>query len=155
MKITIRTATLGDLKILREFEQALIQIERPMNPTLQQEGKIYYYDIEAQLASENSEILLAVDGNEVVGCGRGDTRKNEDQFQESHHGYIGFIYVKDSHRGKGVGQIILQGLMDKFKAEGLKEVRLNVYEENPRAIRAYEKIGFSKNMIEMTAKIDH
>ena len=59
MEINTRIASLSDLETLKAFEQALIEVERPMDDSLRQEGVIYYYDLEELITSENSDILVA------------------------------------------------------------------------------------------------
>lgn len=146
--MTIRPAKKEDLPILLDFEQKLIEAERPMDVTLKTE-KISYYDIGAYIDTENTEVVVAEIDNTIVGSGYGQIRNREDYFKQKQIGYIGFIYVKEEHRGKGVSQKVIQYLYDWFKTKNLDEVRLTVYEKNPRAIKAYEKVGFEKHLIEM------
>ena len=155
MEINTRIASLSDLETLKAFEQALIEVERPMDDSLRQEGVIYYYDLEELITSENSDILVALDEDKIIGCGYGLIKQHErDIFVTTDYGYIGFMYVKDEYRGKGVGQVILVGLNEWFKSRNMKEVRLKVYENNPKAIKAYEKAGFKKKLIEMKMNIE-
>lgn len=149
MNITTRFATLEDIETLKQFEQALIQIERPMDDTLKQQEPINYYDLEALITSENADILLALDDEHIIGCGYGAEKTHDDKFQEERYGYVGFIYVQDSYRGKGVGQVILTGLKHWFKQRNLTEIRLKVYASNAKAIKAYEAAGFSAHLLEM------
>ncbi|AXT60832.1 GNAT family N-acetyltransferase [Aquimarina sp. AD10] len=146
--MTIRPAKKEDLPILLDFEQKLIEAERPMDVTLKTE-KISYYDIGAYIDTKNTEVVVAEIDNTIVGSGYGQIRNREDYFKQKQIGYIGFIYVKEEHRGKGVSQKVIQYLYDWFKTKNLDEVRLTVYEKNPRAIKAYEKVGFEKHLIEM------
>ncbi|KZS40877.1 hypothetical protein AWE51_24705 [Aquimarina aggregata] len=146
--MTIRPAKKEDLPILLDFEQKLIEAERPMDVTLKTE-KISYYDIGAYIDTENTEVVVAEIDNTIVGSGYGQIRNRQDFFKQKQIGYIGFIYVKEEHRGKGVSQKVIQYLYDWFKTKNLDEVRLTVYEKNPRAIKAYEKVGFEKHLIEM------
>ncbi len=146
--MTIRPAKKEDLPILLDFEQKLIEAERPMDVTLKTE-KINYYDIGAYIDTKNTEVVVAEIDNTIVGSGYGQIRNREDYFKQKQIGYIGFIYVKEEHRGKGISQKVIQYLYDWFKTKNLDEVRLTVYEKNPRAIKAYEKVGFEKHLIEM------
>ena len=61
--ITTRAAIQEDLPILLEFEQGLINFERPFDPTLKDE-KISYYDIKAMILSDDvqnaSSVLVLV-----------------------------------------------------------------------------------------------
>jgi len=59
------------------------------------------------------------------------------------------MYVKPEHRGQGISQAIIKHICNWFSSKNLEEIRLTVYDQNPRAIRAYEKVGFKKHFIEM------
>ena len=145
----IRPARAEDLPTLLEFEQNIIEVERPMDSTLKTDEPISYYDIAAYIDAEDTEVVVAEDKGEIVGSGYGQIRPRKDFFKQTHLGYIGFMYVKPTHRGQGVSQMILGVLSDWFKIHDIEEVRLTVYEKNPRAVRAYEKAGFKKHLIEM------
>ncbi len=149
MEIVIRSAKKEDLPTLLDFEQKIIEAELPMDPTLKTEERINYYDIGAYITSDHTEVVVAEIDNEIVGSGYGQIRDRLDYFKQKQLGYIGFMYVKEAHRGKGVSQKIIQYLYDWFKTKDLEEIRLTVYDKNPRAIRAYEKVGFEKHLIEM------
>ncbi|GAA4277221.1 GNAT family N-acetyltransferase [Aquimarina mytili] len=149
MSIIIRTATPEDLDILLDFEQKIIEAERPMDPTLIQDQKISYYSIKDYISDNYTEVVVAEIEGEIVGSGYGQIKDRKDYFKQKQLGYIGFMYVKEAHRGKGLSQNIIQYLYDWFAHHGLEEIRLTVYDDNPRAIRAYEKVGFKKHLIEM------
>ena len=55
---SIRKATLADLPLLLEFEQALIKVERPMDRTIK-EGEVSYYDIADFIQQADTEVLVA------------------------------------------------------------------------------------------------
>jgi ribosomal protein S18 acetylase RimI-like enzyme len=63
------------------------------------------------------------------------------------------MYVRTEHRGKGVNQKILDALLDWARESGLTEVRLEVYNENQPAVRAYDKAGFTANLLEMRMEL--
>ncbi len=149
MDIKIRKATLNDLDILLNFEQQLISIERPMDVSLEQEEKINYYDISEFITSDKATLYVAINDDEIIGSGYGLIRQNKSKFAQKEHGYIGFIYVKDEYRGHRISKDIFNAIFDWFRSKNIIEVRLTVYEENPYAIKTYEKIGFKKNLVEM------
>lgn len=154
MNIKIRKATLNDLDVLLNFEQQLIDVERPMDPSLEQKKKINYFDIPEFITSDTAEMYVAIVDNKIVGCGYGLIKQNKSKFAQKKQGYIGFIFVKEEYRGKGVNKCIFEAIFNWFKTKGIIEVRLSVYEKNPRAIKAYEKIGFKKNLVEMLHYLD-
>ena len=67
---------------------------------------------------------------------------------------MGFMYVLPAHRGKGVNQKIIDTLKDWSIAQNVTEFRLQVYNDNQPAVKAYEKVGFTKLMIEMRMDVD-
>jgi ribosomal protein S18 acetylase RimI-like enzyme len=63
------------------------------------------------------------------------------------------MYVKPQYRRKGISQRVLDELISWAKSRDLDEIRLDVYDDNQNAIRAYEKRGFKKHFIEMRMEI--
>ncbi len=152
LQINYRTAKTSDLEYLYEFEQGIISAERPFDPTLK-EGKINYYDLKKMIQQDDVEIILAVLGEEIIGSGYVKIIKAKPYLKFESLAYIGFIYVKPDHRRKGISQTIIKKLIQWAKSKGMNEVRLNVYHDNDQAVRAYEKIGMKKHLIEMRMEI--
>jgi ribosomal protein S18 acetylase RimI-like enzyme len=146
--ITTRTATIADLDILLNFEQGVIQSERPFDPTLKG-GPINYYDIAAMIQSPHIEVVVAESGSEIIGSGYARIEDSKVYLKHPKHAYLGFMYVKPEYRGKGVNKKVINALQQWAVARGITEFRLDVYHDNLPAIAAYEKVGFSKHMIEM------
>ena len=59
------------------------------------------------------------------------------------------MFTLPEYRGRGVNTKIIEKLKQWSFSKGLKEIRLTVYEDNHNAIKAYEKVGFKKHIIEM------
>lgn len=146
--IIIRPAKKEDLPILLEFEQGIVKAERPMDSTLKDE-KISYYDIAAMIDAEDVEVLVAALDGKLVGSGYARIIKSEPYRKHLRHTYLGFMFVPLAHRGKGINGLIVDGLKKWSLSKGITEMKLEVYHDNPAAIRAYEKAGFSMRMVEM------
>lgn len=59
------------------------------------------------------------------------------------HGYLGIFIGETQYQSKGYGQQALRLMLrHAFTDLGLHRVYLTVLDDNPRAIRAYEKCGF-------------
>jgi RimJ/RimL family protein N-acetyltransferase len=64
------------------------------------------------------------------------------------------MFVPKEHRGNGYNQLILDALVSWCKEKGIVEIRLDVYDVNAAALRAYEKAGFKKYLINMSLRLD-
>jgi ribosomal protein S18 acetylase RimI-like enzyme len=130
------------------FEQGVISAERPFDPTLKT-GHTHYYDIEKMISAPHIELLVAELNNELIGSGYARIEDARPYNQHVQHAYLGFMYVVPQHRGKGINKMIMDALAAWSASQNITELRLDVYHANDSAIRAYEKIGFSKHMINM------
>ncbi len=147
-EITIRKATLKDLEILLKFEQGVINAERPFDRTLKTEPT-HYYDIKEMISASNVEIVVAESSRKIIGSGYARIESAKPYLKHQQHAYLGFMYVVPEFRGKGVVQKIIEVLKQWSISQRIMELRLDVYQDNLAAIKAYEKTGFSKHMIQM------
>lgn len=147
-KVNIRTATMEDLPLLLNFEQEIINAERPFDVTIK-EGTISYYDIKAIIKDPKAHIVVAEVNGKVVASGYAIPKKARHYLNHYYYAYLGFMYSDQEYRGKGINAMIVDELKNWSKSEGFKEIRLTVYNDNLPAIRAYEKVGFKKHIIEM------
>ncbi len=139
---------MADLDSLERFQQGVVSAERPYDPTLK-DGTVRYYDIAEMLGREDVLFLVAESGARVVGCGFAQIEKAEPFFKHKIHAYFGLMYVEPSHRSRGVNAAIIRSLKQWCRSRNIAETRLDVYEGNTAAVKAYEKAGFSKLSIEM------
>jgi len=150
-QITLRKATLKDLPTLLEFEQGVIEAERPLDPTLKSTSTTYY-NLNEMLTAKHIHLMVAEIKNGIVSCGYVRIEKAKEALHHSHFGYLGFMYTTPQHRGKGINKQIINELIAWCSSQNVHEIRLHVYQGNEVAIRAYEKVGFNKHMIEMRIK---
>ena len=150
----VRKATLDDLPVLLEFEQGVIEAERPMDPTIK-DGKVNYYDISELITSDSSDVFVVEIAPAVVTSGYAKIKDDRQYLKHKKVGYLGFMFVPEVHRGKRLNKLIVDALLKWCKAREIFEIRLDVYDGNPSAIRAYEKVGFKKHMINMRLNIEN
>ena len=146
--IIIRAAVLDDLEVLRNFEQGVIKAERPLDMTLGPDP-ISYYDLKALLLNDDAHLVVAELGGKVIASGYAMIKTAKPYLVHDRYSYLGFMYTVPEYRGRGVNTMILESLREWSYARGLKEIRLDVYSGNESAIRAYEKVGFKKHILEM------
>lgn len=151
-EINVRPATPSDLPTLLRFEQGVINAERAFDKLIKPDP-VHYYDIEEMIRASHIEILVAELDGEVVGSGYARIEQAKHFLKHPLHAYLGFMYVDPAHRGRGINSKIIEGLKNWAVSQGIAELRLDVYDGNIPAIKAYEKVGFAKQLINMHMKI--
>ena len=146
--LRIRQATLNDLEILLEFEQFLIDYERNLTSNIK-DGHINYYDIESFIKKPDAVVIVAETNGEIIGSGYALIRSNKTYKTPDKYVYLGFMYVKEEHRGKGVNKRIMNELIKWGKKSGHHIFKLDVYSNNSSAINAYQKAGFKGEELNM------
>ena len=152
-EIVIRKATKNDLEELHQFEQGVIAAERPYDSTLKN-GLIHYYDLKEMIDASHIELLVAEVNNKLIASGYARIEEAKPYLKHATHAYLGFMYVLPEYRGRGINKKIVEALKKWAFSQDVKELRLEVYFDNIAAIKAYEKIGFSKHMIEMRFNLE-
>lgn len=152
MNPIIRISTLDDLPTLLTFEQGVINAERPFNPTIK-DGAIHYYSIPDLINNTDSEIYVVELNKNIVACGYALIKPDRHYLKHEKQGYLGFMFVDNNYRGKGLNKQIIETLLKWCKSRDVFEIKLDVYNDNIAAIKAYEKAGFEKHMINMRRNI--
>jgi len=147
-EIIYRKASLNDQALLLGLEQKVIEAERPYNSTIK-ENDAAYYDLNSLLTATNSYLIVAEIEGRIIGSGYAQVRPSKKSLKHVFHSYLGFMYVDPLCRGKGVNKQIIETLIEWSKGQGVEDFYLDVYEGNDSAIRAYEKVGFVKSLVEM------
>ncbi|WP_026464985.1 GNAT family N-acetyltransferase [Adhaeribacter aquaticus] len=98
--------------------------------------------LEAELANKNSEFYFALLANKVIGYVKVNFGQSQTEIKDENTLEIERIYVLKEFHGKRVGQFLYEKAIEISKHKGVDYVWLGVWEENPRALRFYEKNGF-------------
>ena len=146
--MNFREAVMNDLNQLYAFEQKVVEAERPYNASIKK-GKPIYYDMKKLISDSDSYLIVAEDKGEIISTGYAQIQLSKASLQHEKHAYLGFMYVAPSYRGKGLNKKIIDKLILWSESRGIYDHYLDVYSGNASAIRAYEKIGFKENMVEM------
>ncbi|WP_231567359.1 GNAT family N-acetyltransferase [Lacinutrix sp. Hel_I_90] len=113
-----------------------------------------YYDFYSLFQSPNTEIIVAQHENKLVGSGYAKIVNTKPYHINQTYAYMGFMFIDPKYRGQGIIQNIIETLKNWAKTKNVIEARLMVYNENTGAIKAYEKSGFKKHMLEMKLHFD-
>ncbi|GAA4179023.1 GNAT family N-acetyltransferase [Sphingobacterium ginsenosidimutans] len=152
MELKIRQAQENEIDVLLEFEQGIVAAERPYDETLK-EGEFHYYDLLELIKSAEAEVLVAAIGDQIVGSGYAKIVDAKPYQKYAKYVHLGFMYVRPEYRGQGINKLILEALTSWAKEQKISEVRLQVYDQNESAKKAYSKAGFKPNLLEMRIEI--
>ena len=155
--VTFRRALITDKDALLGLEQSVIEAERPFNSTIKPPGfnkEATYYDLDNLLTDDASHLLVAELQGLIIATGYAQIRTSKASLIHSKHAYLGFMYVAPEHRGLGINKMIIERLIKWSKTQTVTDVYLDVYNDNEAAIKAYEKVGFVKSLVEMKINLD-
>jgi ribosomal protein S18 acetylase RimI-like enzyme len=89
----------------------------------------------------DARVFVLEDQNEVHGFCRIGPSREQDVPPET--GEVFAINVAPSHWRKGYGQTLLKEVVSYMRQDGYQAITLWVLNDNQRALRFYEKLGFS------------
>jgi ribosomal protein S18 acetylase RimI-like enzyme len=150
--ITIRKATQSDLDTLLQFEQGIATSERPFDPTLKDEH-YHYYDLAQMINDPLVYVVVAEHNGKLIASGYARIEKAKPYLKHEYHAYVGFMWVEPEWRGKNINQMIIEELKRWSVSKGITELRLDVYDENTPAVKAYKKAGFKKLLVNMRLRL--
>ena len=136
----IRTATLGDVEALVEFNQAM---------ALETEGKrldteILRAGVSAVFADGRKGFYVVAEQENTVAAGLMVTTEWSD-WRNGWFWWIQSVYVRPEHRGGGLYGKMYEFVKDRAADAGnVSGFRLYVEKENERAQRVYEKLGMER-----------
>lgn len=146
--LSIRRAVLMDMPSLLKHEQEIIDFERAFNKDLLKEGA-KYYDLKSLITGDDSAVFVGELEGEIIATGYALIKEAGQQFIYDKYAYLGFMYVSPEHRGKGINEKIIHATSQWAKSKEIHLLKLNVYKDNTSAIKAYEKLGFETELLEM------
>lgn len=76
-----------------------------------------------------------------------------DYFTRERQGYVASLAVTRGAEGTGVGTLLLKKAEDWAKQKGYKELVLQVFTANQRAIKLYESLGYEPDISVMVKQI--
>ncbi|WPO89291.1 GNAT family N-acetyltransferase [Chryseobacterium sp. HR92] len=95
-----------------------------------------------ELNKEGSEFYFAKIDGKVIGYLKLNTGLSQTELQDNAALEIERIYVLNAYHGKMIGQVLYEKALQRAEFLQAPYIWLGVWEENPKAIRFYEKNGF-------------
>ncbi|WP_418514151.1 N-acetyltransferase family protein [Corallibacter sp.] len=147
MEIAIRKITVNDLNELQSIGK-LTFAETFSSGNSEENMKVYLENgfstekLTTELSDPNAEFYFAELDGETIGYLKVNVGQSQTEIKDHNALEIERIYVLKEFHGKKVGQILYNKAIAIAKEKNVDYVWLGVWEENPRAIRFYEKNGF-------------
>ncbi len=147
--LTIRLATPSDNVLLAQlgaetFSDAFAAENAPEDMELYLK-RSFSREIQAsELADQSSAFLIAQRDGEAVGYSRIRNSRPAGGITADRPVEIVRIYARTAWIGRGVGSALIQGCLQQARTRGSDVIWLDVWEENARAIKFYEKWGFAQ-----------
>lgn len=98
-----------------------------------------YRDIDRKLAIDPEGLLVAVDGDAVVGTVMAG--------YDGHRGWINYMGVDPSRHREGIGRVLIEAAVELLRGRGCSKVNLQVLRTNAGVIEFYEKAGFVEDNV--------
>lgn len=147
--IQITKVTADDIKRLQKigkqtFSEAFASGNSQENLTKYLDEGFSEEKLKAELSDSNSAFYFASIDNKVIGYLKLNISGSQTELKDEKALEIERIYVLKEFYGEGIGQMLCDYACKIAKETQMDYVWLGVWEENPRAIRFYEKNGFVK-----------
>ncbi|KAL2114201.1 hypothetical protein VUR80DRAFT_128 [Thermomyces stellatus] len=151
MQLTVRKATLSDAKSIAKIGAHVFAATfgHSVSDADLQSYLASAYTPEAvakDISDPDKKMIVATDDagavRGFVAVGRGGDEEEECLGGLEGTGELHRLYVDVSAHGKGVGTLLVKSIEQIAREFGVKNMWLGVWEENYRAIRAYERWGY-------------
>ena len=159
MTVTIRPATAADVRAMGWLGAVLVQTHHDFDAarfiaaTPQTEHGYASY-LRSQLAKRDIVVLVAEDDGDVLGYTFAGIEGYDYMELRGPAGVLYDIVVDQAHRGRGIGQALLDATLAELKTRGAPQVVLSTAERNESAQRLFARAGFRRTMIEMTRELE-
>lgn len=146
-EINIRKIGLNDLEQLQQisrqtFTETFAASSDPANLQKYLREAYSRAKLTEELKRPDSAFYFAEFEGEVLGYLKINFGAAQTEIQEENALEVQRIYVLQAYHGKRVGQLLMDKAIEIGRAHQVDFIWLGVWEENPRAIRFYEKNGF-------------
>jgi len=149
--VLIRVATRADYATILHFHRELYirhrdELARPdVVPLLAYRDleRTLRDDVSGLLSSRDARVLLAERDEQAVGYVTGHV-ETDDRRVLPRKGVVEDWYVPHEERGRGVGRMLLDRLIEGFRSDGCQVVESGTWAFNEGARRAHLKAGFTE-----------
>jgi ribosomal protein S18 acetylase RimI-like enzyme len=157
--VTLRSATSADLPALGRLGALLVRTHHDFDPlrfiaAMPQTEEAYASFLGSQLRKPDVVVLVAEREGEVIGYTFAGIEGHDYMALRGPAGALYDIVVDPTHRGRGIGRMLLNATLAALAGRGAPRVVLSTAERNESAQRLFARAGFRRTMVEMTRELD-
>ena len=152
--IIVRRALAQDLERAAQLAGRLAHMHheadrnRFLLPEQVEQGYLWWFTRELERPA--AVVLVALQGEELVGYAYGALEDRDWNLLLDRHGAIHDVYVHEQARRSGAGGQLLDAMLRELEALGAPRIVLYTMVNNERAQRLFRSRGFRPTMLEMT-----
>ncbi len=151
-----KSDTLFVIKLFDQFQDYLISVDTldvVKKPSKYAENYLNF--IQKDISKNNGNIYLAIAKNEIVGLVVAIVAppSKDPGVSSVPRGFISDLYIKETHRGKGIGIKLMEHAERYLKSKKCNRIFLTVFAPNENAHAFYKKIGYKDCDMDMIKKL--
>jgi GNAT superfamily N-acetyltransferase len=131
-------------RLWKEFIQFHIDVEPIWIPAEDAEQGQREEQTKPLMASDKGLVLVAMDGDEVIGYSISEIKPPPRGSARTEYGYIHHMAVTDQFRRTGVGEQMFNDILKWFKSKGMDRIELDITSKNYVASSFWGKLGFEE-----------
>jgi len=149
LAIVVRHCQPSDLQTLRDlsyrtYDQTFRHLNTPQNMRAYLAKAFYLERVRRELARPESTFFFLIVDGELAGYLKINEAGAQSDLQDPESLELERVYVDAPFQGRGLGRILIEKGVEEARQKGKAFVWLGVWEKNEKAIRFYEKSGFTK-----------
>lgn len=154
----IRDATNADIPAILPMVRAICAMHEALDPPryamLPNVVSMYESWLPQRIADRNSVVLVGESDSVVVGFLVASVEANIPIYRLDRFGFIHDVWVDPVARGRGIAKAIARRAVEKFRAIGIKQVRLETAADNPGARALFTSCGFRVANVDMLLDLE-
>jgi len=144
--IVIRSARISDGDAIGDLWEQLVlfhqQLDESLPMAIEEGGKLYADRIIDRLNDTQTQVLVAEANGQVIGFVLGVIIDLvPEMFVQQIGGFLADIYVHEDYRRRGIGQKLVDELLDWYRSKGVSYLELYVATKNNNAREFWDSIG--------------
>ncbi|MBI2077549.1 MAG: GNAT family N-acetyltransferase [Euryarchaeota archaeon] len=106
------------------------------------------------LKNPDAVVKVAEDQGAVVGYAVATRGREAAFYKYSHVAILSDVFVRESHRGKGVGRLLLDAIEKWARAQKLQAIEVLVFPDHEEEMESLKGLGFFASRVKMLRPLD-